>query len=1112
MGSRTIQLFGFSCINATAEGIKDFLEVHTGEGTVYVIKVRLPNSIGPGSRAEALVQFTTSLSAEYIFRKAKSRKLRYESSNLTARKMERDIVPSPIFTMKHTILHFGYQVLEDKFSVLWNASDVEVKFEFGLRKLCFFLSYCGVEYKLEFFRDSISQIQLHCPHGHSKKFLMLQVQSAPRIYKKPQSNSLGQVYEDASFNYFRDIPYDQWVRATDFTPSCSIGQSFALCLEVPHMCDLPDIHEYFFYYKENEGQFFLERGYSFSRSFDLVPIVEPRQQIQLPYKILFKINSLVQHGVLIGPTLDEEFFRLVDPRSISIPYIEHALEVLSNLKYSCFEPAKWLSEKYSEYQTSKYLTKSTAISLETGLVYVHRVQVTPSKVYFSGPEVNISNRVLRNYSEFIDNFLRVSFVDEEWGKMQSTNLSRRTISQDGEEHTDIYKRIISTLRNGIVIGDRKFDFLAFSSSQLRENSAWMFAPREGITAADIRKWMGDFSEIRNVAKYAARLGQSFGSSKETLNVHRNEMETIPDVEINVNGNNYVFSDGIGKISADFARRIAIECDFKNSTPSAFQIRYGGYKGVVAVDPQSTFKFSLRKSMCKYKSENTKLDVLGWSKYQPCFLNRQLITLLSTLGIEDHIFEMKQKELVEQMDMILTDQVKAREVLEIMSPGENTKILKEMLRCGYKPDAEPFLSMMLQTFRASKLLDLRTKARIFVPDGRALMGCLDETRTLEYGQVFVHVSCVGGKESDKGLFVVEGKVVVAKNPCLHPGDVRILVAVNVPALHHMVDCVVFPQQGKRPHPNECSGSDLDGDIYFVSWDPELIPHRQIPPMEYAAAPTELLDHDVSIEEVEEYFANYMVNDNVGIISDAHTVFADKLSQKAESNVCVELAKLFAVAVDSPKTGVHAEIPPHLHVKNYPDFMEKLNKRTYESKRVIGKLFRAVKDIAPQTSHIKSFTREVAMQSYDSDMEVDGFEKYLGDAYSYKYQYDFKLGRLMEQYGIETEAEAFSGSIMKVSKLFWKRKDNNEVIGLAMRSLKKEVRAWFTEKCSESEPDVDGDVYAKASAWYHVTYHPDYWGRYTEGMDRDHFISFPWCISEMLIHIKQKKGTLRKAALE
>lgn len=51
---------------------------------------------------------------------------------------------------------------------------------------------------------------------------------------------------------------------------------------------------------------------------------------------------------------------------------------------------------------------------------------------------------------------------------------------------------------------------------------------------------------------------------------------------------------------------------------------------------------------------------------------------------------------------------------------------------------------------------------------------------------------------------------------------------------------------RPHPNECSGSDLDGDIYFVCWDPDLIPPLQFEPMDYTPAPTIQLDHDVTIE--------------------------------------------------------------------------------------------------------------------------------------------------------------------------------------------------------------------------------------------------------------------------
>uniref|UniRef100_A0A5B7AKX8 RNA-dependent RNA polymerase n=1 Tax=Davidia involucrata TaxID=16924 RepID=A0A5B7AKX8_DAVIN len=1098
MGKKTIRVYGFP-YPVSAEAVKGFLELYTGKGTVYALEIW---QSGKG-RACAKVQFTTAEGAQSVIKV--KRRLRYGSSYLKAHAIKSDIIRKPkayVHEMESITLHFGCQISREKFSVLWSRKNVSVKFGFELRKMYFFLSYRSVGYKLQLSYENIWQIELYRPRGQTTKFLLIQLLGAPRIYEK---------LED-SLSFFKETPNDQWLRATDFTPSCRIGQSSALCLELPYGDPLPDFYENFAYYKESESRFILENGFTFSCNLDLVPIVGPPQGFELPYKILFKICSLIQHGSLPGPALDSTFFRLVDPRRINIAYIEHALEKLYNLKDCCYEPVRWLNEQYGKYSKSRQLPKPPAIALDDGLVYVRRVQVTPSKVFFCGPEVNKSNRVLRNYPDDIDNFIRVSFIDEELDKLFSTDLSTRIGSSNEKRRTGIYNRILSTLRNGIIIGNKKFDFLAFSSSQLRDNSVWMFASRPGLTAADIRKWMGDFSPIKNVAKYAARLGQSFGSSTETLNVSRREIEIIPDVEVVRDGVPYVFSDGIGKISADFAEKVAGKCGLKSSTPSAFQIRYGGYKGVVAVDRTSSKKLSLRMSMSKYESENTKLDVLAWSKYQPCLLNRQLITLLSTLGVKDHVFEKKQREAVDQLDTILTDPLRAQEALELMSPGENNNILKEMLMCGYKPDAEPYLSMMLRTFRASKLLELRTKTRMFVPRGRAMMGCLDETRTLEYGQVFVQYSGAGfrhyddsplmfGKSgSDQQKYIVEGNVVVAKNPCLHPGDVRVLRAVDVPALHHMVDCVVFPQKGMRPHPNECSGSDLDGDIYFVCWDPDLIPPQQIEPMDYTPAPTMQLDHDVTIEEVEEYFTNYIINDSLGIISNAHTVFADREPSKAFGNPCVELARLFSIAVDFPKTGFPAEIPSHLRVKEYPDFMEKPDKKTYESERVIGKLFREVKDIAPHKCSIKSFTKEVAEQSYDPDMAVHGFEDYISDAFNFKSEYDFKLGNLMDYYGINTEAEILSGSIMKMSKSFDRRRDT-ESIGLAVRALRKEARTWFNKKGGKLDDD---GIRAKASAWYHVTYHPSFWGCYNEGMNRDHFLSFAWCVYDKLIQIKKDKS--------
>ena len=65
-------------------------------------------------------------------------------------------------------------------------------------------------------------------------------------------------------------------------------------------------------------------------------------------------------------------------------------------------------------------------------------------------------------------------------------------------------------------------------------------------------------------------------------------------------------------------------------------------------------------------------------------------------------------------------------------------------------------------------------------------------------------------------VVTGPLVVTRNPCLHPGDVRQLEAVDVPELSHLVDCVVFPRCGARPHCNEMAGRDCGSKVVAGMW--------------------------------------------------------------------------------------------------------------------------------------------------------------------------------------------------------------------------------------------------------------------------------------------------------
>jgi len=51
---------------------------------------------------------------------------------------------------------------------------------------------------------------------------------------------------------------------------------------------------------------------------------------------------------------------------------------------------------------------------------------------------------------------------------------------------------------------------------------------------------------------------------------------------------------------------------------------------------------------------------------------------------------------------------------------------------------------------------------------------------------------------------------------------------------------------RPHPNECSGGDLDGDLYFITWDDKLIPEKVDAPMDYTATRPRIMDHAVTLE--------------------------------------------------------------------------------------------------------------------------------------------------------------------------------------------------------------------------------------------------------------------------
>ncbi|XP_051136633.1 RNA-dependent RNA polymerase 2 [Andrographis paniculata] len=1094
---------------AVANELLTFLESKTGVSTIYAVEIFTEHQNWK-SRGHGRVQFDTPEAKAKCLLLSEERKLVFKEFYLSISHSFYDIIARPVEAANRVEVNVlaGVMVRHDRFGILerWNGVEVWVMPE--RRKVEWFVNHEEESYKLEVQFGDVLETR-PCSIGGKDDAILLKLNCAPKVFKRISGPKFSSKFATNRYRICKENFDFLWVRTTDFSHVRSIGYLTTLCWKIEEgICS--DVYTALPCYSKDVMTLELEKGVKFSLSSDLVPIVQNSPAFPVAFEVLFQLNSLVHAHKISLAAVDGELLKILNGLNTNTAVV--ILKKMHKLHSTCYDPKFFIKQQLSNTsEAGKDLGSITYKRLKNqNVMSCHRVLVTPSRFFCLGPELESSNYIVRNFAEYSSDFLRVTFVDEDWGRLPTSAVSM-TVSQgiySKPYRTNVYHRILSVLRDGIVIGEKHFQFLAFSASQLRSNSVWMFASNEYVKAEEIRQWMGCFNKIRNISKCAARMGQLFSSSKQTIEVHPRDVELIPDIDVNSHGVTYCFSDGIGKISHRFAEEISRMLGL-SEIPSAFQIRYGGYKGVVAVDRQSYRKLSLRSSMLKFESDNYMLNITKWTESQPCYLNREIVTLLSTLGVEDSVFLAMQEEQLQLLCGMLTNKDAALNVLESTGGGEMKSVLGRMLLQGYTPQKEPYLSTMLRSHLESQLSDLRGRCRIFVPKGRVLVGCLDEHRTLEYGQIYARVTMTKSemKSSNKSFFrkvdktsaVVTGKVVVTKNPCLHPGDIRVLEAVFDEKLYkaNLVDCLVFPQKGDRPHPNECSGGDLDGDLYFISWDQNLIPPRTVAPMDYTGRRARITDHDVTLEEIQKFFADYMISDTLGAISTAHLIHAGREPDKALSPKCLELATLHSMAVDFAKTGAPAEMPRSLKPREFPDFLERWEKPMYISLDPLGKLYRATIHFIRQTKPTPDHLDKIPSDAFDHDLIVDGYKAFLKAAEGHKEQYLEKMGTLMNYYGAEAEVEILTGELQK--KTSYLQRDNRrygevkERILVSVKSLMKEVKEWLGSCCGQDKQQQQQLV----SAWYYVTYHPSY------SHGSANCLAFPWAVGNVLLDIKSAK---------
>ncbi|KAK6334469.1 hypothetical protein TWF730_003683 [Orbilia blumenaviensis] len=686
------------------------------------------------------------------------------------------------------------------------------------------------------------------------------------------------------------------------------------------------------------------------------------QLASLPFDIAFQLHSFVLNGTLL-PHRVKELLGVVR-RAIQIVYnkayldsqlnpdredlqggpLAYATQVVASVLKSWAgswepqlpsdDPESWLTENIEKdflealekkQQSQEYMLQMKFYRKENQ-VLIHRMSITPTGMFPGGPNLEPKNRVLREYQDYLNCFLRVSLVDEDGGDLRFES------GVDGKPiYSDRFLPILMPDSQQLRIAGRNFTFLGFSQSSLRTHTAWFLAPvhtpRRTITVDSIINNLGDFKSIKIPGKCAARIGQAFTDTVANIKI-TDPMTVYKDdiVKVGYDGKKYTFSDGCGTISKALIEKIWKKGGFvQEPKPTVFQIRFKGAKGVVSLDTRLRDpQINLYNSMVKFNGLKNNIFEIGrsFTKPLPFYLNRCIIKILEDRGVpSENFLRLQRNALAALRDMTFTSDSAAYflESQNRCTQGNIPFLIRELtsLRCDYKEDN--FLRKVVEFTMLSTLRDMKYRARIQIDKGYTLVGILDETGFLAEGEIFCPVQSEDGPRE-----VHEGIVAICRNPALHPGDIQVVRAINkIPydsPLHDLTNCVVFSRRGNRDLPSMLSGGDLDGDIYHIWWEPSIMPRTLAAPSNFPAVEAKQYDKDVTQADIAEFFLDFMENDKLGVISIAHMVLADQLVGGVNHPDCIKCAQMASQAVDFPKSGVPVrmnELPRTTNLR--PDFL-------------------------------------------------------------------------------------------------------------------------------------------------------------------------------------------------
>lgn len=546
------------------------------------------------------------------------------------------------------------------------------------------------------------------------------------------------------------------------------------------------------------------------------------------------------------------------------------------------------------------------------LFHCNHLYITTTSLILEGPVVERSNRIIRQYWDNRDSFLRVHFMDD-------NRLAYRFDSEiDLKELVE--RRVKRFLLDGVTVAGQHFEFLGYSQSALKSHSVWFVRPFPGsdgrtVNAAIIIAGLGNFADnsydprlIYCPARYAARISQAFSATESSIMIAVEDMEIVDDI-MDATGT-YSFTDGNGTMSLQVARNVAADQRSKTRVrrawrmhdgeiPRVMQVRIAGSKGMLHVDHRlEGHKIRLPKSMVKFNAPSNRMEIAQlFEEPSPFNLNRPMIMLLEGLGVRYEVFQRLQDSEVRATHALTESLANSGWLLDKYGLGNSFRLSSTILhlhRLGVPLASftgNTFWSRML-TFAVNHVLrELKYHARIPVPGGWTLVGIADIHGQLREGEIYARVVTQDGHET-----YLEGPALVTRSPAIHPGDIQVLRAIGRPpegsdlALGELKNCIVFPTRGasrrhssrpennlscvtgSRPLPSYFGGGDLDGDMYNVT----TVPHDLLPPTSnlrspasYSAAKRKYLKRPSQMKDVADFIGEFIISDVRAVASIAST---------------------------------------------------------------------------------------------------------------------------------------------------------------------------------------------------------------------------------------------------